>query len=276
MPDATRRAARSGVFAGAVGILYAVFVLTPLGQRVDQSSQGVYAWLGPVAEAVGRLRTPLLAASLLAAAVSIVVLAMRRRIAAALSSAAVVAVVGPVDSLLRDVVLVRPDHGFEAGFDGNSYPSGHVAVTLAACAVVLVAGGARVRGWIAGVVCAIPILQAVSSMAAHAHRWSDVVGGALLAGCALQWIVGARPPRIARAFALPLSAVAAASVAVVAVVGAGAPIGGGLAGDLLRAAAYTAGAAAAALLALAGTPGVSGPPPPWSRPTTGRRRSATG
>lgn len=198
MTGIRRRALRSVVLLGVVAVLYVLFVVLPLGQRVDELGAGLPEWLEAVSGLALSLRTPLLVLSLVGAAIVIVDALVHRRFVPALTGAAVVGAAGVVNTLLRDVALFRPDLGSEAGFDGNSFPSGHVAVSVAAAsAVVALWRWPRPRRPMA-FVGAIPALVALSSVLAHAHRVSDVIAGAVLGAAFSQWIAGTAVPPVPR------------------------------------------------------------------------------
>ncbi|GEM_PF-4966954 len=198
MTGIRRRIVRSAVLLAVVALLYLLFVVLPIGQRVDDLGAGLPAWLDAVTGIAVLLRTPLLVLSLAGAAVVIVDALTHRRVVPALTGVAVIGVAGLVNSFLRDVALSRPDLGSEAGFDGNSFPSGHAAVSVAAASVMIALWRwPRPRGMIAGIA-AVPALVALSSVLAHAHRVSDVIAGALLGGAISQWIAGTSVPSMPR------------------------------------------------------------------------------
>lgn len=216
MTDVGRRAARTGLLVCLIVLLYLLFVLTPIGQRIDQLGTGLAGWLPALAPPGQALRTPLTVVSILAAVVVIVDALLRRRVAAALSAGAMMALSLALNTVLRDVVLFRPEYGAEAGFHGNSFPSGHVAVSVtSACVVVALWRWRRPRRFTL-LVALLPAAVAVSSLVAHAHRTSDVIAGAVLGAAAAQWIAGTRLPRVTPARMRALGWVSGVSVALVA------------------------------------------------------------
>ena len=197
MTDLRRRVIRCALLAGVIVVLYVIFVIAPIGQRIDELGSALPDWFSAVA-GVAQLRTPMLILSLVAAATVIVGAVVRRRLLAAFTGAAVIGGTAIVNTLLRDVVLSRPDWGSEAGFDGNSFPSGHVAVTVAAVSVVMALRRWPQRNLLLVIAGAVPAIVALSSVLAHAHRVSDVIAGFLLGIAASQWIGGTAVPPMSR------------------------------------------------------------------------------
>lgn len=185
-----RRVARGAIFSAGVFALYVAAILTPFGQRADAAGLGLLEWTGWIGNLLGSLRTVFLVVTLLGAAASIVAAVLRRRFALAVSATAVLVGVVIVNSLLRDVILHRPYFGITFGYLENTFPSGHVAASVIACIIVI---AVFPRPLPRGAVAAIGVflfLLAVGSVTSFAHRPSDVIAGALLAGAFAQGIVG--------------------------------------------------------------------------------------
>ncbi|NII69734.1 hypothetical protein FHS08_001576 [Microbacterium ulmi] len=206
------RSVRSALFAVALATVYALAVLTPVGQGLDQMSLGLHEWMGAWAVPLGAARTPVLLLSLLGAGIAILRALVARRVAPALTAAAAILVIALLNPLLRDVVLVRPRYFDDAGFASNTFPSGHVALTVAACVAIVALAARPLPGDVVGLLGLVPLVVAVGSVAGFAHRVGDVVGGALLAGCLTQWIAGTGIPAPARRRAAVVAAVATAVI----------------------------------------------------------------
>lgn len=85
---------------------------------------------------------------------------------------------------LSKLVVSRPNtHGEIADF-GGSYPSGHVAIVLAALGGCLLVIGTR-RWWTWAVVALLDLAMGLCLLLQAAHWFTDVVGGALLSTCVL-------------------------------------------------------------------------------------------
>ncbi|MFY1691276.1 phosphatase PAP2 family protein [Plantactinospora sp. WMMB782] len=178
------------------------FVGTPAGQRLD-------GWLLPRAERGGGYEQPtdlvepartVLAwfgdpavLGLLLGGVLLLGVLGRR----AWAGAAGVCLVGAAvtGAGLGKQLLLRPDFAVPSSTAHNSFPSGHVAAAMALLLAVLLVLPAPARWW-----CAVPgtagvCVVAAATMIAGWHRFSDVLGGVLLATmlCCLVAAVLARP-----------------------------------------------------------------------------------
>lgn len=184
LPDRVRRVlAWCGGFAGGFAAMYLFAVLSPQGQALDAPTLGSFAWSGPIGEIVGEARTPLTVALCAGAAAAIVYAVIGGRYRAAAAATAALSATYVLNTLLRDVVLRRPDYGEEFGYSTNTFPSGHTALAVAGAAVILaLLPMGRVSPRVVGMIGFAAILVAVGSVASYAHRGSDVLGGALLAG----------------------------------------------------------------------------------------------
>ncbi|MCW4458854.1 phosphatase PAP2 family protein [Microbacterium sp. MPKO10] len=100
--------------------------------------------------------------------------------------------------LLKNLMLDRPYFG-EFGYTFNTYPSGHVAVSmLAGIMVVRMLPGSHTRIVAAYGLTACVTLVGISSVTSLAHRPSDVLGGLALSGIIAPWAVRARLPSLRR------------------------------------------------------------------------------
>lgn len=163
--------------------LYALAVRTRAGQAHDVAAfsavSGLHQWFGGFA---GCLRggLPLLAA---VSVVGLGISALRQRRGRALAGAGIVLLALPAARVLREE-LGRPRLG-EAGYDFNTFPSGHAAALGAflVAGYLLLPSAWRGTGTTRALVLVITV-GAFASVVSYAHRPSDVAGGVLLAGVA--------------------------------------------------------------------------------------------
>ncbi|AVT37873.1 hypothetical protein C6W10_17040 [Plantactinospora sp. BB1] len=94
-------------------------------------------------------------------------------------------------------VILRPELGVADSTTHNSFPSGHVAAAMALLLAVLLVLPAPARGWCAAPGAVGVCTVAACTMIAGWHRFSDVLGGVLLAAAlfCLAAAVLARPRR---------------------------------------------------------------------------------
>lgn len=116
---------------------------------------------------------------LVAFAVFVLVLARRRRSRIPLVVGGLLVVVTAFFVLGVKRVVPRPDTGGHLT-DAGSYPSGHMALTVAMVGGVLILLVARTRWWHWALVALAPIGMACCLLYGAIHWTSDVVGGALL------------------------------------------------------------------------------------------------
>lgn len=188
---------RTGTLLGAVSALllvlaltYVIFVRTSLGQRMDQrlltpvrdGGDQTSVLYGPADEVLATLDNPMVFALLLA--VIVLVGLVSGRGAAGLVGVGVVGASIVAAGVLKQL-MPRPDLDF-LGSTHNSFPSGHVAATTGLVFALLLVLPHRFRRWCAvpGVVCVCVV--GAATMVVSWHRFSDVIGGVLLAtalGC---------------------------------------------------------------------------------------------
>jgi membrane-associated phospholipid phosphatase len=173
---------RVALYGFAFIVIYLAAVLTGVGQRLDAISLATLEVLrmDPLTDLFA-LRSWIPIALIVAVGVLVVVALARRRRAAAFRAVCVVGLTYVVSQVLKDDLLGRPDLG-DFSYDYNTYPSGHVAVSLAAavaiCWLLPRASGRALAIGLGGVTMCVALFSVLS----FAHRASDVVGGALLAG----------------------------------------------------------------------------------------------
>lgn len=195
-PSVSRRL-RWGVLAGVgfviVPLVYAVAVLTPVGQRVEDSA------LGGVREtdlfgsdtALNVISVPVIL--LLVIVIAAVALA-RRRLAVGLAAGLVVLASAGTSTLVKRIA-VRPE--IAQSTTPNSFPSGHATIALAALFAVLMVTPRRFRPLVLLVGAAYAVFVANQTVVYGWHRVSDIVGACAVA---LFWlgIVRAVGPRVDR------------------------------------------------------------------------------
>lgn len=195
-PSVSRRL-RWGVLAGVgfviVPLVYAVAVLTPVGQRVEDSA------LGGVREtdlfgsdtALNVISVPVVL--LLVVVIAAVALA-RRRLAVGLAAGLVVLASAGTSTLVKRIA-VRPE--IAQSTTPNSFPSGHATIALAALFAVLMVTPRRFRPLVLLIGAAYAVFVANQTVVYGWHRVSDIVGACAVA---LFWlgIVRAVGPRVDR------------------------------------------------------------------------------
>jgi membrane-associated phospholipid phosphatase len=163
-----------------------VFVWLPAGQRVDQSLLNSAIAYARGSELLTRAETmlaffgnPVVLATMLAC-VLLLGLLSRRPLAGV---AGVAVFVGSVAaSTILKTVISRPELGIDGSTTHNSFPSGHVSAAAGLMFAFLLASPLWLR-----VLLVLPGIGAVGAVAAATmfagwHRFSDAVGGMLLAG----------------------------------------------------------------------------------------------
>lgn len=190
-----RAGAWSAGFAAVFFGLYAASVLAPFGQLIDAASLGLFSWIDPQTRAIvtawRNLSPTLLAVAGLSALAAGLI---RRRFVDTLYCVAGVAATLYLSTVLKSDLLGRPYFG-DFGYTSNTYPSGHVAVSLmTAVAIVRLLPLRRSLRPIILALTVIVALVAVASVVVIAHRVSDVVGGTALAGFFVPFVVRARVP----------------------------------------------------------------------------------
>lgn len=164
-----------------VPLVYAVAVLTPLGQRVEDSA------LGGVREtdlfgsdtALNVISVPVI---LLLVVVIAAVAFARRRLAVGLAAGVVVLASAGTSTLLKRIA-VRPE--IAGSTTPNSYPSGHATIAMAALFAVLMVTPRRFRPIVLLLGAAYAVFVANQTVVYGWHRVSDIVGACAVA---LFWV----------------------------------------------------------------------------------------
>ena len=173
--------------------VYALAVLTPAGQRLEDAA------LGGVRDtdlfgsdtALNVISVPVI---LLLVVVIVVVAFARRRLAVGLGAGFVVLASAATSTLLKRIAE-RPE--IAQSTTPNSFPSGHATIALAALFAVLMVTPRRFRAVVLLVGAAYAVFVANQTVVYGWHRVSDIVGAC---GVALFWLglVRAVGPRVDR------------------------------------------------------------------------------
>lgn len=162
--------------------IYAAAVWTTVGQRIDSdlmgAGLGLTSVLGLNMILVAVVRNLTLAVLIVVTLVQLVKLAIAKRWWFVTRAMVLVAVSYVVARLLRDT-LPRPDYG-DPVYPYNTWPSAHAATTTA---LVLILAGMSVGKSprrVRRVLLAVMVSVSALSVAAMAHRPSDVLGSVLL------------------------------------------------------------------------------------------------
>ncbi|MGN6406732.1 MAG: phosphatase PAP2 family protein, partial [Curtobacterium sp.] len=176
-----------------VPLVYAVAVLTPAGQRIEDAA------LGGVREsdlfssdtALNVISVPVIL--LLVVVIAAVALA-RRRLAVGLGAGVVVLASAATSTLVKRIAE-RPE--IAQSTTPNSFPSGHATIALAALFAVLMVTPRRFRPVVAIVGAAYAVFVANQTVVYGWHRVSDIIGACAIA---LFWVGAVRAfgPRVDR------------------------------------------------------------------------------
>ncbi|WP_186317612.1 phosphatase PAP2 family protein [Curtobacterium sp. 9128] len=173
--------------------VYAVAVLTPLGQRVEDSALGGVrsSDLFGSDTALNVISVPVI---LLLVVVIAAVAFARRRLAVGLAAGVVVLASASTSTVLKDLA-VRPQ--IAGSTTPNSFPSGHATIAMAALFAVLMVTPRRFRSIVLVIGAAYAVFVANQTVVYGWHRVSDIVGACAVA---LFWlgIVRAVGPRVDR------------------------------------------------------------------------------
>ena len=149
---------------------------------MDAASLGSFAFVGGgIMPDVFATRGWILMILLGVAATLAVVRLAQRRIGLVVPALALIAASAVLSRLLKGGLLARPDFG-DFSYAENTFPSGHVTVSIAAAIAICWLLPGMTRGSLVLVLFAAAICVALFSVWSFAHRASDIVGGALLAG----------------------------------------------------------------------------------------------
>ncbi|WP_127818527.1 phosphatase PAP2 family protein [Microbacterium sp. CPCC 204701] len=186
----------SAAYGAGFIALYAAAVLTPFGQLVDAGSLSLFGWLRSDAWLAFYDGRDIITYCVLAgAAVAVLSGVLERRWAPVVYSAVLVGIVSVVAIAMKELAP-RPDLG-EFAYAHNTFPSGHTAVSLAAAVAIIWCAPRWMSPVLVLVLGGLVSYVALGSVFSLAHRGSDSVGGALLAGavsCGLAALWGRTEP----------------------------------------------------------------------------------
>jgi hypothetical protein len=184
-----RSASISLIFGAAFAAIYLYFVRTRAGQKLDAASFDAIGWLhtalGP---ASGAIRVILILLAALVLLLLVLVAVFHRRFRDAAMAVAIGLVTLAVSPALKGVFLTRPHLG-DFGYQFNTFPSDHEAITMAAVigSFLLLPVNLRTPP-VETALLLLGTLSGLFQIVAFAHRLSDVLGGALLAGLIAVWV----------------------------------------------------------------------------------------
>jgi membrane-associated phospholipid phosphatase len=225
-------AARAAGLLLLVGVVYGAFVLTGAGRQIDI---GAFVLVARVSGSIGVVANEIRVASPFVLAVPVVVLGavalVRRRWQIVLRAGLLIVAALAAAELLKPT-LPRPWDSDTFSIVGNSFPSGHVAVTLAlALVTVILSPTDRWHTRLALATGVAVVAVALCSVISSAHRPSDVIGAALLVGFLVQVVFWRTPAMVDSrpGFSVVLACIAGAGVVAIvtcAIIGAaGDPVG---------------------------------------------------
>lgn len=195
-PRAWQAVGLVAVLTAALAAVYGLFVLTPLGQRLDALGFGAVVSEAPNGLAKTIRRDYIVALAVLVAGLGVAALVERRWRNVA---AAVLVVVGSSGcSVLLREHLFRPDLGDHV-YLHNTFPSGHTTAVAGLCVAWLLLWPGRVGPGHAVVAGALSVVAAAASVASYDHRPSDVVGSLLLVAAITVAACGSLRPVVRRA-----------------------------------------------------------------------------
>ncbi|NQV05223.1 phosphatase PAP2 family protein [bacterium] len=183
-PSAGMLVALAGVFGGALVFVYALFVHTEIGQRVDNAALLGRAAVpeGLIEDAWTMLDTISILSLVLAGMMVAVIGIARRRPVLAAAAGAVLLGSNVTTQVLKRAILTRPellDDGVKAY---NTLPSGHATVALSVVAALVLVAPRHRRSMVALVGTGYSAMIGVATVVAGWHRPSDAVTAWLVVG----------------------------------------------------------------------------------------------
>ncbi|GGC65187.1 phosphoesterase [Hoyosella rhizosphaerae] len=167
-----------------VGLTFAVFVLTTVGQQIENAAlrgaDQVDAAL--VAESDSALDA-ITITSLAVASVLVVLIAMaRKRVDLAVAAGTIIIVSSFITQVLKRFVLQRPELVEVAGpYVNNSFPSGHTTIAISVLFALLIVVPFRWRGLAMFFSAFYAVAIGAHTLTSKWHRFSDVLGANLIA-----------------------------------------------------------------------------------------------
>jgi membrane-associated phospholipid phosphatase len=186
----------SAAYAVAFVWLYVVAVLTPFGQLIDAGSLSLFGWLRSDAWlAFYDGRDIVMYCVVAAAVVAALTDVLEHRWKPPIYAGVLVVVVAAISIGMKEFAP-RPDLG-DFAYAHNTFPSGHTAITLAAAVAIIWCYPRWMSPVLVLVLGGVVTFVALGSLFSMAHRASDSIAGALLAGavsCALAALSRATEP----------------------------------------------------------------------------------
>ena len=170
--------------AGGLVVVYALFVHTTVGQRVDNAALLGRAAVpqGLVDDAWGILDTiSLVALAAASLAVGLVAL-IQGRVRQAFGAGVILLGANVTTQVLKRVILTRPELVRDDAIPFNSLPSGHATVAMSVAIAALVVVPAARRPLVALLGTGYAVAVGVSTLVAGWHRPSDAVAAYLVVG----------------------------------------------------------------------------------------------
>lgn len=174
----------AGVQLAAIAVTILVCVFTATGQHADQAAMvATTASTNPVLRAAQHVSANyILIVAALTMIVSIVAAVVRRRYAEAVAASVLFVGASVVTQVLKNEVIARPDLASGWGAYGNSLPSGHATIAIAAACAALFAAPSQMKLVLAPVLVVWATVAGMGVIAAGWHRPSDVVTASLVVG----------------------------------------------------------------------------------------------
>ncbi|MFS0715057.1 phosphatase PAP2 family protein [Microbacterium sp. 2P01SA-2] len=174
----------AGVQLAAIAVTVLVCVFTATGQHADQAAMvATTASSNPVLRAAQHISANyILIVAAVTMLVSIIAAILRRRFAEAAAASVVFVGASVVTQVLKNEVIARPDLASGWGAYGNSLPSGHATIAIAAACAALFAAPHRMKLVLAPVLVVWAAVAGMGVIAAGWHRPSDVVTASLVVG----------------------------------------------------------------------------------------------
>ncbi|RKE63049.1 phosphatase PAP2 family protein [Microbacterium sp. AG238] len=174
----------AGVQLVAIAVTILVCVFTATGQHADQAAMvATTASTNPVLRLAQHASANyILIVAALTMILSIVAAVVRRRYAEAVAASVLFVGASVVTQVLKNEVIARPDLASGWGAYGNSLPSGHATIAIAAACAALFASPTRMKWVLAPVLVVWTTVAGMGVIAAGWHRPSDVVTASLVVG----------------------------------------------------------------------------------------------
>ena len=174
----------AGVQLAAIAVTILVCVFTASGQYADQAAMVATTASGnPVLHAAQHVSANyIIVVAAVTMLVGITAALVRRRFAEAAAASVIFVGSSVVTQVLKHEVIARPDLASGWGAYGNSLPSGHATIAIAAACAALFAAPNRMKFVLAPVLVTWAAVAGMGVIAAGWHRPSDVVTASLVVG----------------------------------------------------------------------------------------------